>query len=228
MRQNQSLRMSDILRDGIPGVGGGGRKRSSQGWLTAAGIALLVCLSCSAYLACLPISARAQETPGSIQLYEQPLAGQLGPGATGGDGAIWFTGGTAEAVYRVDSGGTLRKFSEGLNTGSRPTSIASAPGGSLWFTDDGTTPAIGEIEPDGETPVVTEFPLPPASHPVQITAGPEGNMWFTDDGSEPAIGEIDPSGEVKEFPTRSGSHPAGITTGPDGDIWFTDDAAKPP
>src|ERR1700722_8219117 len=222
MRQNPPIRMRDMLRDGIRGVGGSGWPWASMSW-AAAGMGVLACLLC------LSVSARAEEAPGTIQLYEQPLVGQLGPGATGADGEVWLTGGVAEAIYRVDDNGTLRKFSGGLNAGSRPTSIAAGPDGALWFADDGTTPAIGELKPDGEAPEapeIIEYQLPAASHPVQIAAGPEGNMWFTDDGGEPAIGEIDPSGEIKEFPTRSGSHPAGIAAGPDGDIWFTDDAGK--
>jgi streptogramin lyase len=121
---------------------------------------------------------------------------------------------------------TITEFSSGLNSGSAPSRIAAGSDGDLWFTDDGTTKAIGRITPSG---TITEFSsgLNPGSSPVGITQGPEGNIWFADDGSIPAIGRITPSGAIIEFSAglKTGSAPLEITDGPDGNLWFTDQGA---
>src|SRR5207248_11681413 len=39
----------------------------------------------------------------------------------------------------------------GLNAGGSPAGIAPGPDGNLWFTDRGTTKAIGRITPNGTT-----------------------------------------------------------------------------
>ena len=99
----------------------------------------------------------------------------------------------------------------------------------MWFTDAGSTPAIGRITPSG---TITEFSagLQPgnASVPAGIAAGPDGNMWFTDEAGTPAIGRITPSGTITEFSAGlqpgNASVPARIAAGPDGNMWFTDEA----
>jgi len=102
----------------------------------------------------------------------------------------------------------------------------------VWFTDEGTPPAIGRITPSGQ---ITEFSvgLNSGSWPYAIAPGPDGDLWFTDDGSTPAIGRINPStGEITEFLTglqasdggypSDGSYLGGIAPAPDGNLWFTD------
>jgi hypothetical protein len=80
-------------------------------------------------------------------------------------------------------------FSAGLNAGSEPTWIATGSDGAVWFTDEGTTTAIGRITPAGQ---ITEFStgLNPGAGPGGITLGPDGNLWFTDGGTTAAIGRI--------------------------------------
>ena len=124
---------------------------------------------------------------------------------------------------------TITEFSTGLNTNAKPTAIALGPDGNLWFTDTGTTRAIGRITPGGQ---ITEFTagLAPSSDPLSIAAGPDGNLWFADEGSPGAIGRVDPAtGHIDEFSTGlgSGSHPRGIAAGPDGAMWFTDFSTPP-
>jgi streptogramin lyase len=122
---------------------------------------------------------------------------------------------------------TITEFSSGLNSGSYPVDIAAGAHGTMWFTDDGSVPAIGKITPSG---AITEYStgLNPGSMPYNITAGHDGTMWFTDDGSVPAIGKITPSGAITEYSTglNSGSMPYWITLGGNGDIWFTDIAEE--
>jgi virginiamycin B lyase len=121
------------------------------------------------------------------------------------------------------SAGAITEFSAGLNSGSLPSAITPGADGNLWFTDEGSTPAIGRITPSG---TITEFSagLNAGSRPYGITEGPEGNVWFTDRGTTRAIGRITPSGAITEFSTglNAGSRPLEIALGPDGNIWFTD------
>jgi hypothetical protein len=59
----------------------------------------------------------------------------------------------------------------------------------VWFTDLGSTKAIGRITPTG---TITEFStgLNAGSNPWDIAAGADGNLWFTDNGETAAIGQI--------------------------------------
>jgi len=45
--------------------------------------------------------------------------------------------------------GSVTEFSAGLNSGAEPFAIALGANGNMWFTDGGTTKAIGEITPSG-------------------------------------------------------------------------------
>ena len=56
-------------------------------------------------------------------------------------------GGSASAAAPL---GEITEFSAGLNAGSNPKGIAPGPDGNLWFTDTGTTAAIGRITPTGD------------------------------------------------------------------------------
>jgi streptogramin lyase len=115
---------------------------------------------------------------------------------------------------------TITEFHTGLNAGNTLFEIAGGPDGNSWFTDTGTTKAIGRITPAG---AINEFTLGGASSADAITSGPDGNIWFADSGAA-AIGRITPAGAVDEFSAglNLGSVPSGITSGPDGNVWFTD------
>ena len=96
-----------------------------------------------------------------------------------------------------------------MNAGSEPIGIAAGADGNLWFTDPGTTKAVGRITPAG---TITEFStgLNTGSFPVGIAAGPDGNLWFTDGSrTTPAIGRVTPGGTITEFSTglNPGSDP---------------------
>lgn len=150
-------------------------------------------------------------------------------------GNLWFTdnGGT-KAIGEVDGNGFGKpnqgitgEFSQGLQqSGGTPLGgIAPGPDGNMWFTDDGTTPEIGQITPGGE---IQEFELPSDSDPVDIAAGPDGNLWFTDGGTNPAIGRISTDGSLlPEISLPSGSKPIGIAEGSDDHMWLTDDGSTP-
>jgi virginiamycin B lyase len=80
---------------------------------------------------------------------------------------------------------------------SGPTTIALAPDGTLWFTEQSGN-RIGRMAPDGTA--IKEFDLPnPASAPRIITIGPDNNFWFSEhEGNR--IGRITPGGQITEFP----------------------------
>ena len=148
----------------------------------------------------------------------------------GPDGNLWFTD-RAGKIGRITTDGTITEFSNGLNAGSQPFSIAMGPDGNMWFSDApapaGVTGAIGMINPG--TQAIAEFSagLNPGSKPAGIALGPDGNLWFTDNNpSTPAIGVINPTTHaIAEYSTglNPGSlPPQGITAGPDGNVWFTD------
>jgi virginiamycin B lyase len=140
--------------------------------------------------------------------------------------------------------------------GGQPAELAPAPDGAVWFTDNGTTPAIGRLAPDG---TVRMFPLSAGRDPASIAIGPDGNVWFTQyaftkitaPGSPdepagpppppgpPAIGRISPDGTMTEFPLPTTGNsamapygmasevsPRGITVGPDGALWFAESSAN--
>ena len=58
----------------------------------------------------------------------------------------------------ADPVGQVSEFSSGLNAGSYPALIAPGADGNLWFTDNGTTTAIGRITPSGHDHRVLKRP----------------------------------------------------------------------
>jgi streptogramin lyase len=163
--------------------------------------------------------------------------------ATGPGEKLWFTDkGATPAIGVIDpatctSSCTAEEFpikEKGGNEGAKPQGIVTY-GGNLWFTDMGTTPAIGKIDPG--THEVKEFSIKAeggneGARPHGIVAGSDGNLWFNDLGSiTQAIGKINPSTHaVNEFATGAGSAPGsgseagpwGIAAGSDGNVWFTE------
>lgn len=127
---------------------------------------------------------------------------------------------TASAV----TPGSINEFSSGLNSGSVPQGIAPGPDGAIWFTDRGTTPAIGRFGPGGISE--SSSGLPAGSSPGDATPGPDGNTWFIDEHNS-QFGRVTPAGEISEFgnglPVSTDSE--WVTTGADGNLWFTDDSA---
>src|SRR6187397_234092 len=137
-----------------------------------------------------------------------------------------ITGGRVESASAAEPLGSITEFTAGLNSGSSLNVIATGPDGNLWFTDQGTTNAIGRITTAGQ---ITEFStgLNADSAPsFGIAGGPDGNLWFTDKGNPQAIGRINPNtNAIDEFNFGGlipDSIPAGIAAGPDGNLWFAD------
>jgi streptogramin lyase len=160
---------------------------------------------------------------------EYPLAGPMGPqlivAAPGGD--LWFVDYEAgvASIARITPAGTITGFgaSHGLNAGSEPNAMTLGPEGDMWFTDAGSTYAIGKVTPSGE---ITEYKTSPSTMPDDITAGVDGNLWFTSDFGP--IGRITPSGAISEFSAglQMNADPDAIAPGPEGDVWFDDQYAN--
>ena len=128
------------------------------------------------------------------------------------------------AVVAAAPLGQVAVFAAGLNSGSAPTMGSAGPDGAVWFTDTGTTKAVGKAEPDG---TITEDTagLNAGSLPFRFgREGPDGSMWFSDEGTTKAIARITASGTITEFSTglNAGSNPGRLAPGPDGNMWFVD------
>jgi streptogramin lyase len=111
---------------------------------------------------------------------------------------------------------------DGLNAGSVPFTITAGSDGNLWFADNGTTTAIGRVNP--ATGHIDEFPVP-ALKLRAATLGPDGNVWFYAVGSVGPnipkaawLGRIKPDGTFTKFSEGSGLV-RGMAAGPDGNLW---------
>jgi len=171
------------------------------------------------------LGLRAGSTPGDI--------------VSGPDGNLWFTDvGRTSAIGRITPAGKITEFTKGLNAGSRlGEHIGNRPGefvsgvatltladGKVWFVDQGSTKAIGQITPSG---TITEFSagIDQGGTPTDITADPNGNLWFTAVGANKAIGRVSRSGAVTEFRANDGwrgNALSRIASGPSGSLWFTE------
>src|SRR5213078_1253926 len=81
-----------------------------------------------------------------------------------------------------------------LNPGANlQQALVAGPDGNLWFTDQGTTKAIGMINPT--THAISEFStgLNPGANLGRVAVGPDGNLWFGDKGTTPSIYVMNPT-----------------------------------
>jgi virginiamycin B lyase len=138
---------------------------------------------------------------------------------TGPDGNLWFADPDNDTVGKITPSGTVTRYTAGISSGSRPSTIAVGPDGNLWFTEN--YGGIGKITTTG---TVTEYTagIPVLSVPTAIVAGADGNLWFTLAGG--ALGRITTAGVVTTFTSgiSSGSKPNGIARAADGSLWFTE------
>jgi streptogramin lyase len=102
--------------------------------------------------------------------------------ASGSDDSMWFIAGHDIGTINVSTHVVaIYPIPASVNAHPRPYSIAAGPGGTVWFTDTGSDPSIGIIDP--VTHAITEQSIPGSGrYPLSITAGPDGNMWYTDSG----------------------------------------------
>ena len=84
----------------------------------------------------------------------------------------------------------ITESNAGLNAGSNPQEVTPGADGDLWFTDRGTTKAIGQITLTDTGWTITNHNLASTLLPGGIRTGPDGNLWFTDNGAPQAIGSV--------------------------------------
>lgn len=146
--------------------------------------------------------------------------------ARGPDGNIWFAEESKKIARMTPDGSSTTEFGEadGLNPGGNPHTITAGADGNLWFADNGTTGAIGRINP--ATGNIVEFPAPGTNRRA-VTLGPDGNIWFYVVGQAAqnfpqaaSLGRIKPDGTITKFPEGSGLIRS-MAAGPDGSLWAT-------
>ena len=134
----------------------------------------------------------------------------------GSDGNLWVTEYAAKSLAAISPTGNVVKT---VALGGNPYGITSAPGGKLWFTENGTTPYIASISTSGTG--LTQYPLPAGTNPEGVTVGPDGNIWFVGYGTS-VVDKITPTGAITSYSLSAGSRPVSITTGADGNLWVTE------
>jgi virginiamycin B lyase len=134
--------------------------------------------------------------------------------AVDADGVAWTTLVHSGQIARLPPGGPPELHELG-NPAARPSLLALAPDGAVWFTRGGDD-RIDSVALDGSR---QSFPAP--AGPYGIAVGPDGNVWFTAIGAD-AVGRLAADGTVTLTPVPGDSGmPAMITAGPDGALWFT-------
>jgi streptogramin lyase len=147
----------------------------------------------------------------------------------GTDGALWFAETTAAGtpeIGRITTAGVITQITNGFLPGAQLHAIAAGAGGTLWFSDTGTTKAIGEVTPSGQvTEVKAGTPasgLNAAAVPYDMAAAPNGTVWFEDVGTPKGVGAISPSGQITEYPdTVMPLAPNELTVDSSGNAWYT-------
>jgi virginiamycin B lyase len=147
----------------------------------------------------------------SIKEWPVPTAGSRphDPLATH-DGAIWYSGQTANVLGRLDpSSGEIKEYRlKSPHTG--PHGLVEDKDGKIWFTGNNAG-LIGKLDP--KTGDVTEYKLPDkdARDPHTLNFDQKGVLWFTVQAAN-MVGRLDPeTGEIKlvTSPTPK-SRPYGI------------------
>jgi virginiamycin B lyase len=108
--------------------------------------------------------------------------------------------------------------------GGKPSWVAAANDGSVWFSDPATT-SVARLEPSG---AVTRYTFPEGRTPGSLVVARDGSIWVATVG--PAIAHLRPDGRLvgyeipKSQPYTIGGtgdvSPAALTLGPDGAVWF--------
>ena len=178
---------------------------------------------------------RLDPADGEVQEFDEGLGSfsVIRGFVAGPDGNMWFadsgSAGTDAAIGKITPAGVISEYSSGLGE-SRPETITLGPGGDLWFTAAGESPAIGRATLSG---AIGAYDL--SGLPREAVAGPDGNVWFTYGGKgvEPAIGRVvrHEDGSVVITLFRAGLDPHGkpvaiIAAG--GYLWFSDRAEGAP
>ena len=119
------------------------------------------------------------------------------------------------------SAGAVRIREYPVPAGSQPHDVAPAPGGTVWYTAQGSG-ELGRLDP--ATGKTTHVPLGGGSAPHGVIVGPDSAPWVTDGGLN-AIVRVDPDSlAVKRYPLPASSAGANLNTATfdrNGVLWFT-------
>jgi streptogramin lyase len=161
----------------------------------------------------------------------------------GKEGSPWFAEASAGLPgYRLAKaiGGEYQEYllapceprlpCSGSDTGRGPVSVATAPDGSIWFTNL-LKNTFGKLDPG--TGTITQYSLPgvdsrlAGGEPLAIRAAPDGTLWLAERGfiSHPlanALVRIVPTDPPTATVYELGSGRAPISLAPDssGNVWF--------
>jgi streptogramin lyase len=154
--------------------------------------------------------------------------------ASGPDSSVWFIDNHAKsdgtsidsAIGHLTAAGEFtffqiptRNATAVVPNGFGQSSLALAPDGTVWFTENATF-KFGKLTPS--TGAFAEYPLDGPEQPAGITIGTDGKIWFTAADHEIALITPPSNGEFVEFALAAGAYPLGITAGSDGNIWLTE------
>ena len=126
------------------------------------------------------------------------------------DGAIWYSGQTANVLGRLDPKTGQIKEHQLKSPHTGPHGLVEDKAGNIWFTGNNLA-LIGKLDP--KTGAVTEYPMPnpDARDPHTLNFDQSGMLWFTVQQAN-MVGRLDPrTGEIKlvTSPTTK-SRPYGI------------------
>jgi streptogramin lyase len=146
-----------------------------------------------------------------------------GPGGT-----LWFgeatSAGKAE-IGRITPAGKIKQIKKGFLPGAQIHALATGAKGTIWFSDTGTTKALGKVSRSGKVTETKagEGGLDAGAVPYDLTTAPNGTVWFEDLGTPPGVGAIGPSGKIREYPDTSGMPltPRDLTVDAKGNAWYT-------
>ncbi|HTK13850.1 MAG TPA: SMP-30/gluconolactonase/LRE family protein [Xanthobacteraceae bacterium] len=153
----------------------------------------------------------------NIHLWDVPTPGSRPHDpAVAPDGAIWWSGQTANTLGRLDPKTGATKEYPIKTPMSGPHGLVADRDGHIWFAAN-RAGYVGVLDP--KTGDIKEYvmPDPNARDPHTIAIAPDGRVWFTLQNAN-MIGRIDPkTGEIKlvPSPTRK-SKPYGLKFSSDG------------
>ncbi len=111
---------------------------------------------------------------------------------------MWFTD-RDSVIGRIAPNGMITESSAGLPAGSAPDSIATGADGNLWFTDEGTTKAVGEVGSGVPAPVVHAPTVNGSGEQgsPQVCQGAEWSPWKQKPRSRDPHGCFRPGGRLE-------------------------------
>lgn len=125
-------------------------------------------------------------------------------------GAVWF--GISTGIGRVDPD-TTDVQTWPVAPAASVDALAAGPDGRTWFSD-GTTRALGALDPDTGTVTVTPTP---GARPTLLTTDGSGALWFVD--GEQFLARVDPATGAFTARARGVHRPTLLLDGPDGRLW---------